>query len=1562
MASLNTLELPIPNTLDELQETDAAKIAKMKKWELQFKQREEQRDIYMNFLAGFYALIWGQCTVILRDKLRGHQSFEAIEQSQDGLALLKLIKTITHTYDDAKICQVDALNTYRWKYTTMRKQPGQSLGDFYDQFQAHVHLCVEMGMQLYEPALAENIRKVRGGTVLLDTDKKEAHDKSTAMQFIRACGYTNYLNHLRNSFLDGHDLYPRTLADAFTVMDQRTTSKHSNNHNPNHTSHPNFSNTANCDTSNTTHTTMTTNTTTGMAYPTSTVVQDQPSTHSNISQPSGACQLHTVVTYGTALTCHALNAQASPSNSLPKGWILLDNQATADIFGNADLLADIRPTTRSLYIHGITGVCHCNMEGYLPGYGWVWYCKDVNVNVLSLSQMKKQYLITYNSIEGKFKVSDFQQESIKYIFQESNEGLHYHDTTQHVHITTVKENQEKYSQTDIRRANKVKQLQRTIGYPTSTELRHILNHHALPNCPFTSRDVQIAEAIHGKDLGNIKGKTTRTNPPKVTGEVIPCPHHILQHYNNITLVADVMYVNGIPFFVTKSRHIMFGTINALPSNNDINIIGEIHRIQGIYQQRGLHIHTILMDGAFSQLAANGDLHVTVNTTSRDEHVGDIERYIHTIKERMRCRYNTLPFQRMPRIMIIELAKATVYWLNSVPHNLGVSKILSPRTIVTGTNIDYNKHCEYEFGEYVQTHEEHDNTMAARTVGAIALRPTGNQQGGYWFMSLLSGRILNRIHATKVPMPAEVIHRLQDLADNQDVYPELAFGNRDNRLIMTDITDDEEDQDAYMPSIQDDETLRYDNSETMVHDADQDAGSFNPLTASHIIPQQPDISNQLTEHDRTNDDIEIHSIPTMSDMTYTQSEQPIEQDLDDGHHASLPTHQEQAGEEEPLPTHQEQAGEDEPDIETQAEESESTTHDQNDEELHNDKAVQDTDHELEQRMNEQYGARTTRWNLRARKQHNYEHKYGTDADIYLTKSELYDPNVATPQMSMRQGLKLFCEGGVQAVKAELNQLHQLKVIRGKKLSPTQQKEALGYLMFLKRKRGGKIKGRGCANGRPQRLYIPREDAMSPTVATESVFLTALIDAKEQRFVAIVDVPGAFMQADMDPGVYMRINGKMAMLLLEIDHEMYSPYVVMEKGKKVIYVELLKALYGTLRAARLFWELMSRKLQEWGFTINPYDSCVANKQINGSQCTITWHVDDLKISHVKENCVKQVITWMKKEFGQQAELTIQYGPVVDYLGMILDFSTPGILTVDMSEYIKMILRDIPDHMRGSSSVPANKSLFTTRDTIPTLDTATQEFFHYVTMQLMYLSQRGRPDIRTAVAYLSSRVTKPNQDDLHKLSKVVKYLESTIDLPLRLQALNDGILDCWIDAAYGAHDDCKGHTGTTMSLGHGSIYSNSIKQKLVARSSTEAELIGTHDVLPQVLWTKNFLTAQGFTVQKTNVYQDNLSAMLLENNGRQSSTKRTKHIHMRYFYITDHVKQQSFQIHHCPTLEMLADFFTKPLQGKLFYRFRDGIMNIAPESKFHSSHRSVLHDHHTHPGVQSHPSGQMATAIQT
>ena len=132
--------------------------------------------------------------------------------------------------------------------------------------------------------------------------------------------------------------------------------------------------------------------------------------------------------------------------------------------------------------------------------------------------------------------------------------------------------------------------------------------------------------------------------------------------------------------------------------------------------------------------------------------------------------------------------------------------------------------------------------------------------------------------------------------------------------------------------------------------------------------------------------------------------------------------------------------------------------------------------------------------------------------------------------------------------------------------------------------------------------------------------------------------------------------------------------------------------------------------------------------------------------------------------------------------------------------------------------------------------------------------------------------------------------------------------------------------MSMGRGSIYSSSSKQKLTTRSSTECEVVGVYDQLPQMIWTDLFLKAQGLSLGTTVLYQDNMSAMLLEKNGRMSSTKRTKHMNVRYFYITDLVKQEAVSIQHCPTERMIADFFTKPLQGRLFQQLRDYVMGAT------------------------------------
>ena len=252
-----------------------------------------------------------------------------------------------------------------------------------------------------------------------------------------------------------------------------------------------------------------------------------------------------------------------------------------------------------------------------------------------------------------------------------------------------------------------------------------------------------------------------------------------------------------------------------------------------------------------------------------------------------------------------------------------------------------------------------------------------------------------------------------------------------------------------------------------------------------------------------------------------------------------------------------------------------------------------------------------------------------------------------QMSLKKGLDVFGEKGRDAVIAELTQLHnrdELEPIPHESLSTDDRRQALPYLMFLKEKHSGQIKGRGCADGRRQRLYTSKEEASSPTVSIEAVILTSTIDAAKGRDVATVDIPNAFMQAEMDDTVYMRIDGKMAELLAEIDYDAYAPCISRaHNNKPVLYVRLKKALYGTLKGALLFWKKLTKELETIGFTINPYDWCVANQTINGSQCTVVWHVDDLKISHQDRNIVGGIIEQLQQVFGQEAPLSVTRGKI-------------------------------------------------------------------------------------------------------------------------------------------------------------------------------------------------------------------------------------------------------------------------------------------------------------------------------
>ena len=172
-------------------------------------------------------------------------------------------------------------------------------------------------------------------------------------------------------------------------------------------------------------------------------------------------------------------------------------------------------------------------------------------------------------------------------------------------------------------------------------------------------------------------------------------------------------------------------------------------------------------------------------------------------------------------------------------------------------------------------------------------------------------------------------------------------------------------------------------------------------------------------------------------------------------------------------------------------------------------------------------------------------------------------------------------------------------------------------------------------------------------------------------------------------------------------------------------------------------------------------------------------------------------------------------------------------------------------------------------------------------------------------------------------MRYLNGTRKDKLILSADDLHVIKWWVDVAFAVHPDFKSHTGIDMSMGQGCPINNSQKQKLNARSSTESELIGADTAATLMLWTKLFMEAQGYEIKRNIIYQDNKSTILLENNGKKSSSKRTRAINIRYFFLTDQIEKGNLEVVYCPTDEMTADYQSKPLQGKKFKKFKQRIM---------------------------------------
>jgi hypothetical protein len=175
-------------------------------------------------------------------------------------------------------------------------------------------------------------------------------------------------------------------------------------------------------------------------------------------------------------------------------------------------------------------------------------------------------------------------------------------------------------------------------------------------------------------------------------------------------------------------------------------------------------------------------------------------------------------------------------------------------------------------------------------------------------------------------------------------------------------------------------------------------------------------------------------------------------------------------------------------------------------------------------------------------------------------------------------------------------------------------------------------------------------------------------------------------------------------------------------------------------------------------------------------------------------------------------------------------------------------------------------------------------------------------------------------------MRYIRDTHMVPLILSANGSGILNWWVDTSFVVHPNIRVHSGGGLSLGQGFTKVSSTNQKLNTRSSTETKIVGADDFMPAICWTSYFMKAQGYGVKDNILFQENNISILLEKNGKASISKRTKHINIWYFFITNRASKEEVSVVSCPTGDMIGDYTTKPLQGALFRKFRDQIMGVT------------------------------------
>lgn len=1585
LSSIFSEEIKSPVLLkpEKLPEKYKDDVVELKLWEMTVKSYGKRKEALERNLYSLYAIVWGQCSSALQAKLTSISSFESIKESSNVVLLLREIRKISWSMDTSTN-PTQAYSIAMKRLISLRQRPETPLSEHYKDFKTLLDIVEHFaGNPFHVPdklrdhervillAEDEDIEALQTESWIDNEVERRARNRLLGMNFLFS-GDAKIFGSLWSDYATrqgrGFNEYPVDLTAAYKVMNEH---ERKERRKVRATMRPTTPQNANEGTQD--GAVFLIAGTDGRTFDTITCRKCKKKGHysnqcpgTSVAHPDGTndADITMLQLYDAsddeheALNFSFLSHTFHQRNHalIDPNWILLDTCSTISIFCNQKLVTNVRPCDgQGIVTHSNGGKMQTKFIADVRNFDWVWFNPKSLANILSFAHVRSKYRITCDTeIDASMTVH---ASNGPIVFKEFQKGLYYYDTssTSNPHNdksslaysffldATVEEREQQFTKRQLDDARTAIRFYHRIGHPGLQQYVKLLNMSYFRNCPITSADASRAQYIYGPDIFALKAKTVRAPTAHIPTQIPYVPEALLSLHRNVHLCVDIVQIEGLYFLITISRNICFRTIHDLTRPDKVNLLKALQDAINIYSKGGYTVVCISGDNAFSCLENEPgmpDLHIC----AANEHVPEAERSIRTLRERVRARYQQLRFTRLPKAVIRSLAKQGIINLNSLPALHGVSSSLSPFTIVTGHPAPDFSTLRVDFGAYCQVHDEPDpsNTNQSRTTGAIALHASSNIHHSYYFLSLTTGKVLHRRAWTVLPMSNDVIKRLETLAEAEgqpmirnscpafEYSPGYAVPDDDDDIILpsTDTSDTVPPvADISQHDVPHDEAF----ADVRADDADASVGADSADAQSEIDDAAP-VENTDAYEDPTPDieerNTEEHHIVDDEDRNLAMSTTP------DFPHTSAPA-------EPPY------------DIEERVSVSDTAA----------DKRVSFSDDAADF-----FTPNASRMQLRPRKPRTYNRYPSADYidvptpipqdDVNLLnlssvpRDEVILLNLSSmmktttgiiltviganavtgalthKDMPAHQAIKRFGKAAVAAVIEEYRQLHDKKVVQPKKFKDLTREEkiqALRAITLVKQKRCGRMKARTVADGRKQKLWVPKEHSSSSAASNEATALTLIVDAHENRDVATLDVPGAYLHADMNEFVLLKLEGQMVDYMVEASPETYGPFVEIINGKKVLYLQLLKALYGCVQSGLLWYELFAGTLMGLGFSINPVEPCVANKIIHGKVCTVLWYVDDVKISHVDPKVVTWLIKHLEAKFGT---LTTTRGKKHTYLGMDIEFLPDGTVKIMMTDHLREAIEDFGENVTREVSSAAANDLNEPYHDSPLLDTKRQEIFHSVTMKLSYVAIRARPDLKTALSYLCKRVTTPNEKDWKKLKRLLCFVHQTIHDPLILGAESLNVLRTWVDASFAVHpDNMRSHTGGCMSYGTGIFQPMSTEQKMNVRSSTEAETVGASDYLPRNIWTQTFMAHQYIPTTDAPFGQDNSSAEKIEKNGWKSVGSRSRHINIKTFFVTDRHKSGDIRIEHCPTTEMVADYFTKPLQGSLFRAMRNVIMGYAP-----------------------------------